>query len=138
MKMSEKIEEQVAEYFAKEHAFSFHALDNLLDLFDSLRDFSHHLSENHYYSEVINKKVMAINLDLHLLSLQLPLLETEGKTLNTEVTVAILAGKKPSLNKAIFEAFKKKFSENKTRVIELNESLQVLVKEIKVEYGSKS
>ena len=136
--MSEKIEEQVAEYFAKEHSFSFRALDNLLDLFDSLRDFSHHLSENHYYSEAINKKVMAINLDIHLLSLQLPILETEGKTLNNEATIAILAGEKPTLNKAIFETYKKKISNNKVRVVELNESLQVLVKEIKFEYNGKS
>ncbi len=135
--MSEKIEEQVAEFFAKEFSFTFNSVEGLHDLFNSLREFSHHLSENHYYSEAINKKVMSINLDLHSLSLELPRIAEQANSFDDEATIALLAGKKPSISKSDFESFKKKLADSRKRVVELNESLQILVKEIKAEYNGK-
>ena len=136
--VSEKKQEETAAFFAKEFNFSFDSLHQLVDFFDDLREFSHHLSENHYYSEAINKKVIAINLDIHLLSLELPCLELIGCKFYNEAHKAILAEKKPEIDKSSFEAFYKQLNATEKKALETNQSLQKLVNEIKIEYGGKT
>ena len=133
----EKIEEQVAAYFAKELSFTFSEVKNVLEFFESMREFSHHLSENHYYSEGINKRVMGINLDIHSLSLELPQLQLEGYGYYDVVEVALLSAKTPQLDKGKFEDFRKHLATAKKKAVDLNTVLQKLVGEIRLEYSGK-
>ncbi|MFH0713026.1 MAG: hypothetical protein V1722_00905 [Candidatus Micrarchaeota archaeon] len=135
--MDEKIEEKTNTFFAKEFSFSFKALDNTLELFDSVREFCHHISEAHYYSETINKKIFAMTLDVHLLSLQLPLLQKQARELYSEAEIAIDAGKTPTIQKKSIDELKIQLQTVDKKINELNTSLQKLVSDIKIEANGK-
>ncbi len=135
--MSEKFDEEVAVFFAKEFAFSFGSVKGLLDFFDELREFSHHLSENHYYSENINKRIMALNLEVHSLALELAKIDAEASKFHASAEAGLMAGKSPVINKLEFEALRANLENNYKKVIELNDSLQKLVRDVKQEYNGK-
>ncbi len=130
-------DEQASAYFAKEFNFSFEQLDCLIDFFDSLRDFAHHLTENHYYSESLNKSVADCTLELHSISLELNAVELEGREISVEATKAIAAAKSPNIDKSTFANFKKKFDNVRKKSLALHDSLFKLVDEIKREYKQK-
>ena len=136
-KFEDKADEKTYVLFAKECDFSFKSLEGLTTFFESLRDFSHHLSENHYYSDNINKKVMGANLELHSLALELHQLDAEANPFFATANKAILAAKTPEVDKKKFADFKQRLETAATKVYGLNASLRQLVEEIKREYGEK-
>lgn len=135
--VEDKAEEKTYVFFAKECDFSFKSLEGLTNFFESLRDFSHHLSENHYYSENMNKKVMAANLELHSLSLELHEIDITAEELFSNVHKAVLAGKVPEVNKKSIDEFKKRLETARLRVFNVSATLKQLVSDIKREYGEK-
>lgn len=136
--VEEKAEEKTYAFFASECDFSFKYLEGLTNFFESLRDFSHHLSENHYYSEAMNKKVMTANLELHSLALELHELDITADEFFSTVHKAILANKKPAIDQKAFSVFKQRLEATRKRVFDVNTALKQLVNDIKREYGEKS
>lgn len=130
-------DEKVAAYFAKEFDFSFDQLHSLLEFFEAMREFSHHLTENHYYSESLNSKVVNCTLELHALALELNSVELQAGELGAEAGKAIITGQEPSIDKGSFAAFQKKFTETRQRSLAVHASLLQLVEEIKREYQQK-
>ncbi len=135
--VEDKADEKTRVFFAKEFDFTFATLEDLLQFFDSLRELTHHLTESHYYSENVNKKVMVITFDLHACGLELKQLELEGNEFFNEGQKAFLAAKPPQIDVKAFKAFVQKCQTAKKTVLELNDSLKNLVKEIKKEYSEK-
>lgn len=135
--VEDKAEEKTNVFFAKECDFSFKSLEALTNFFDSLRDFSHHLSENHYYSENLNKKVMTANLELHSLSLELREIDVTAEEFFSNVNKAVLAGKTPAVDKKDFAEFKKRLETARSRVFGISSTLKQLVADMKREYGEK-
>ncbi len=135
--VEDKAEEKTRAFFAREFDFTFATLDDLIQFFDSLRELTHHLTESHYYSENVNKKVMVITFDLHACGLELKQLELEGNEFFNEGQKAFFAGKEPQIDRKVFGAFVQKCQTSKKAVLELNDSLKNLVKEIKKEYSEK-
>ncbi len=133
----DKFEEKTLVFFAKEFNFSFEYLKSLAEFLESLRDFSHHLSENHYYSENINRKVMSLNLESHLIALELKNLEAQASKFYAEVHKQFLAGKKPSIDKKSFSTFANQVDSCNGKVYSLCVGLQELVMQIKKEQGEK-
>lgn len=135
--VEDKAQEKANVFFAKEFDFTFATLEDLLQFFDSLRDLTHHLTESHYYSESVNKKVMLITFDLHACGLELKQLEAEGNEFFNDAQKAFLASKTPQIDAKAFKLFVQKCTAAKKTVFGLNTSLQNLVKEIKKEYSEK-
>ena len=135
--VEDKADEKTQVFFAKELDFSFERLDGLTSFFESLREFSHHLSENHYYSESINKRVMSATLELHSISLELHEIGATVNQFYSTVHKAILAETKPIVNQKQFGELKQRFAAAEQRVFDLSASLKKLVDEIKREYGEK-
>ena len=130
-------DEKVAVYFAREFGFSFDQLHSLMEFFDAMREFSHHLTENHYYSETLNSKVVNCTLELHSLALELKAVELQAGELGAEACTAILTGKEPNIDKTLFAAFQNRFAEARKRSLAVHASLLQLVDEIKREYQQK-
>src|SRR3989338_8516627 len=105
VEVEEKAEEKTRAFFAREFDFTFATIEDLLHFFESLRDLTHHLTESHYYSENVNKKVMVNTFDLHACGLELKQLETEGNEFFNEGQKAFLAGKAPQVDAKAFKAF---------------------------------
>lgn len=130
-------DEKVAAYFAKEFDFSFDEVHALLDFFEAMRDFSHHLTENHYYSETLNSKVVNCTLELHALALELKAVELQAGDFSTKASKAILSDRAPAIVKNAFTDFQKRFAETRKRCLAVHASLLSLVEEIKKEYQQK-
>ena len=137
-KFEDKAEEKTHAFFAREFDYNFATLEDLLGFFDSLRELTHHLTESHYYSENVNKKVMAITFDLHACGLELKQLEAEGNEFFNDGQTAFLASKQPQIDAKAFKAFVQRSQTCRKTVFDLNTALQNLVKEIKREYSEKA
>ncbi len=133
--VEDKAEEKTHIFFARELRFDYKLLEALCDYFESLREFSHHLSENHYYSENINKSLVKINLDMHALGLEIRELEATGAKFYSSVHRCFLVGEKPVIDKSTFAQFSSRVEAAWGKAEQLSSGLKTLVESIKTEYG---
>ncbi|MBI4406512.1 hypothetical protein HY571_01210, partial [Candidatus Micrarchaeota archaeon] len=133
--VEDKAEEKTHVFFAREVKFDYKSLEALCDFFESLRDFSHHLSENHYYSENINKNLVKMNLDMHALGLEIRELEATGAEFYSSVHCCFLAAEKPVVDKKRFSEFSGQVGAAWSKAHGISAGLKALVEGIKTEYG---
>ncbi|NYZ74795.1 hypothetical protein H0O03_00845 [Candidatus Micrarchaeota archaeon] len=138
MTCSEKIDEKVAEEMAKEFNYSSAVLKELCEFLRAMHEFTHYLQENRYYSEILNKKVFELTLQLELVALKMNLLRLRDEELYADVEKAVLRKEKPKTNKADVEKLEKETEETKKEAEKLYSGLQRILSDILAEYRQKN
>ncbi len=133
----ERIEERVAKEFVSRFGYAPRRARDLVSFVKSLDEFVHFLVTNHYYSDALGKKVVALGFDVDVLSLKADRMRLEHEKFSREVEKAVIARKKPAVDEKNFKKFLADLDALEKEALELNEKAIGLTGEIKKDYLQK-
>ncbi|MCX6767785.1 MAG: hypothetical protein NTY90_03605 [Candidatus Micrarchaeota archaeon] len=134
---ADEIDEKVLKEFVTRFGYAPRRMRDTGSFVRSLHEFVHFLVSNHYYSDALGKKVVALSLDVDVLSLRAERLRLEHNKFFREVEAAVVAKKKPAVDGGVFKKFVADLDAVEAEARELNAKATELTKDIKKDYLQK-
>lgn len=134
----EKVDGKVKELLATDYNYNPRTLNELCNFASSLNDFTHGLQENRYYSETLAKKVYELTLELNAIELEIEMLRMRSEELQTNVETAILANRKPEIEKNFGNTLNKDVAGVWQQAKAVHKKLQELLAQMTNEYKQKT
>ena len=105
---------------------------------ETIHNFIQYVGMHQYYSDVVNKQVFLLGLDVDYAVLSLDELLLEETDFVDIVQMALLLKKKTPLDKKKLFEFNEKVSELEKRVLDLNGKAKKLIEQIRSEYQQRA
>ncbi len=127
-------EEKVEELFLLQAGFSFATLKEMQDFCHGIQEFVQYLGTNQYYSDLVNKKVFLLTLDVDACLLKMQLVHLKAAELNDFLAKAIAEKKKPELNPGELKEFLASLEKIGRESTELHKRALDLTEDIRKDY----
>jgi len=129
------VQEKVSKFMAVKDGYLPGRAKQLKSFATVMFNFSQYLGSNKYYSDLLNRRIALVSLDVDLLALRAEKLRTDAEGMYALVTVAILAKKKPELDVKSVAAFQRELDAAWIEARRVHALLIELMGDIKKEYA---
>ena len=130
-------EEKVNEAFLLQSGVSFEKLKDLAEFCEGIQDFVQYLGTNQYYSDVVNKKVFLLNLDVDSCLLRLNSIHFKASGFRDFLHKAVCEKKKADLDAGELKEFLSLLAGAEKESLQLHERALELTEDIRREYRQK-
>ncbi|MBI3587615.1 hypothetical protein HY995_03910 [Candidatus Micrarchaeota archaeon] len=131
------IEEQVAKEFASKYGYLPGQAKQLSAFVKSIHHFSQYIASNKYFSTELNRLIAVLMLDCDILSLKAERVRMVAEDFYSEVELAVLAKRKPLLQKPEVDKFRAELKALNAEALETYSRTLSLMEEIKREYQQR-
>ena len=131
------VEEKVGQAFLLQSGVSFERLKDLAEFCEGIQDFVQYLGTNQYYSDVVNKKVFLLNLDVDACLLRLNSIHFKASGFRDFLHKVVCENKEAVLDSGELKAFLSSLGEVERESLELHARALELTEDIRREYRQK-
>ncbi|HEV8289628.1 MAG TPA: hypothetical protein VGQ00_01600 [Candidatus Norongarragalinales archaeon] len=134
----DKIEEEVLKTLAKKYDFVPGRLKEVGDFLKQMQDYTHYVATSQYFSEVLNKKVALLTLDIDSLALRVEVLRMLENMLYAEAEKATFRKDPIALDKKKVENLKAEMKDVEKALTDTSSQAIALTKMIREEFKTKN
>jgi hypothetical protein len=133
---TDELDVKIVKEFAKA-GYSPSTIRQCAHSLETIHNFIQYVGMHQYYSDLVNRQIFLLGLDVDYAVLSLDQLLLKEKDFVDSVQTALLLKKTPSLDKKQLAEFKQTVSELEKQVLGLNENAKKLIIQIRSEYRQR-